>query len=83
MVEKILKLKVLHQSNLDYVEVDLSLRLEALTGTFKMEETKEERIKTLESHVKHIYECRVFISNICEAHLNLMKDYAELSKPKT
>ena len=79
MEEKILNLKILHQSRLDYIESDLSLRLEALTGTFKMEETKEERIKALESHVRYLSECRIFISTICEAHLSLMKTTSEKS----
>ena len=71
-MENLLKHKIMHQSRLDHIESDLSLRAKAMKGDLKMNETKEERIATLESHSKNLYEARAFISNVCDAYMNLL-----------
>ena len=73
-MENLFKDKIKHQSRLDYIESDLLLRLKAMKGDLKMDETKEERIEILESHAKHLYEARMFISDMCEAYMSLMAE---------
>ena len=71
-MEDLLKQKILHQSRLDHIESDLALRARAMKGDLKMDETKEERIATLERNARYIYEARAFISRVCDANLSLM-----------
>lgn len=76
-MERLLKQKVLHQSRLDVIESDLEMRIRAMKGDHKLNETKEDRINILETHVKHLYEARGFISEVCEENLNLRNNQKE------
>ena len=73
-MENLLKSKIDHQTRLDQIEADLTVRLRAIKADLTMNETKEEKIKTLDNHIKHLYETRMFISNICEAYLDLLNE---------
>lgn len=58
--------KCKYQGYLDGVSGDLELRLEALNGNIEIKESKAERIKTLDNHVKAILETRQFIQDLFE-----------------
>jgi len=64
------KNKVYHLSNLDYVESDLSVRLDEL----KAKNPDSENAKMLEGHIKKITEARAFLSDVCEETINLMQE---------
>jgi len=64
------KNKVFHQSNLDYVESDLSVRLDEL----RAKNPDSENAKILEAHIKKISEARAFLSEVCEETIRLMQE---------
>lgn len=68
--------KVTYQGYLDGVSGDLELRLEALRGNIDVKESKEERIKTLDNHVKALKETRQFIQDMFEYYERIEKDVA-------
>lgn len=64
-----LKNKVLHQSNLDYVENDLRTRRDELIK----KDPKSDNARILNSHIKSVSEARIFLSDVCEETIKLMQ----------
>lgn len=69
--------KVLITGYLEGVQGDLELRLDVFNGKFVMNETVEERKKTIENHVKILKLTKNFLHELWDDYAKLLKEHNE------
>ena len=62
------------------IQGDLEARLEVFKGNFVLTETKEERQKTIENHVKTLKLTNYFLHELWDDYFKLLKEKDERSK---
>ena len=74
------KEKLIIVGQLAGIQGDLEMRIEVLKGNFVLSETKDERQKTIENHIKTLKLTKDFLYELWDDYFKLLKEKEERAK---